>query len=76
VFVCWDTIVCATKNKEGIAKKKIHVKKVIVVLKRRKQVENLAVFVELKRKLPSIFYILQSSNFLEVIQDKKIHLDD
>jgi hypothetical protein len=30
--------------------KKMHIKKVLVELKRRKQVENIAVFVELKRK--------------------------
>jgi translation initiation factor IF-3 len=41
--------------------KKTHIKKVFVKLKRREQVVNLAVFVELKRKktrMPSIFYTL------------------
>jgi hypothetical protein len=33
-----------------LAFQKIHIKKVLVELKRRKQVENLTVFVELKRK--------------------------
>jgi hypothetical protein len=56
--------------------KKMHIKKVLVELKRRKQVENIAVFVELKRKKKdclqfSIRY--QKTKFFDAYsKDKKI----
>jgi hypothetical protein len=57
----------------------MYIKKVFVELKRRKQIENLAVFVESKRKNKITFnflYAIKTQIFLVVIRDKIIHLDE
>jgi 2C-methyl-D-erythritol 2,4-cyclodiphosphate synthase len=67
------------KDKNKQAFQKMRIKKVFFELKRRKQVENFAVFVELKRKKQDCLQCsipIKKLNLLVVNQDNKIHIDD